>query len=328
MTGNEYMKTSLAGKILQYAEENKQFSMSDLYREFGGAYKRHSIRARVYEELKGTVIRTGKGSYVLAGAEIEAIVEHADSREHIFEIKKTNIYYDLVFLDPPYKTGGQRGGGANPRRNMADYNLIDPEEFGEILKGVESMLRSENSQVYFMMAGGKSSAVQAEKYIRMFDATVLKCNDVGSYTKLTSTGKVCNMAQYDMPPEIIMAFSPDGKIRDCTEDGSYKLDFALQRPLLARYGGYATAKPLDMLRQMVLQATQKGEWILDLFAGSGNMLEAALGAGRKAHLVEICANAIDKFILPKLHAFHEGNSMLRIQRPTLFDTINFTGSTY
>lgn len=318
------MKTTLASKILHYIEDHKQFTISDLYREFGDAYKHHSIRARVYDELKGTVIRTGKGSYILAGAEIEAIVEQADSREHIFEIKKANIFYDLVFLDIPYKTWGQRSGGNSPRRNMADYNLIDPDEFGEILKGVESLLRSEESQIYFMIAGGKSSAAQANKYIRMFDQTALQCNDIGSYTKLTSSGKVCNMGQYDMPPETIMAFSPDGKIRDCTEDDSYTLDFAMQRPLLARYGGYSTSKPVAMLRQMVAQATEKGQWVLDLFGGSGNMLEAALGIGRKAHVVEICSSAIENFIAPKLHAFHGARPMRQIQRPTLFEHFNFT----
>lgn len=322
------MKASLAEKILAFIKEHKQFTLSELYGEFGNSYKHHSIRARVYENLKGSVIRTGKGSYVLAGAEIEAIVEQADSREHVFEIKKANIFYDLVFLDIPYRTGGQRGGGANPRRNMADYSLIDPEEFGEILKEVEKLLRSEESQVYFMIAGGSSSAAQAQKYIRMFDKTALQQNDVGSYTKLTSTGKICNMGQHAMPPEIVMAFSADGKIRDCTEAQNYCLDFALERPKLARYGGYPTAKPVAMLKQMVAQATERGQWVLDLFAGSGNMLEAALGIGRKAHLVEICSNAIDKFILPKLHSFHEDSSVRRIQRPTLFDQFNFTGSPY
>lgn len=310
---------TLVRKIKRFIEEQKTFSLSDLYREFGDTYKKHSIRARVYENLRGSVIRTGKGSYIFAGAEIEAIVEQADSRKHVFEIKRANIFYDLVFLDIPYRTGGQRGGGANPKRNMADYSLIDPEEFGEIIKEVESMLRSEEGQVYFMIAGGKSSEAQANKYIRMFDQTALRCNDIGSYTKLTSTGKVCNMAQHDMPPEIIMAFSPDGKIRDCTEDGSYCLDFAMERPRLARYGGYPTAKPKAMLHQMVAQATEKKQWVLDLFAGSGSMLEAALGLGRKAHLVELCGNAIDNFILPKLKAFTGLESSQKIQRPTLFD---------
>lgn len=314
------MKISLAEKIQRYISKNKQFTISELYREFGNSYKKHSIRARVYDELKGTVIRTGKGSYILAGVEIEAIVEQADSREHIFEIKHANIFYDLIFLDIPYRTWGQRSGGSVPLRNMADYNLIEPEEFGEIIKAVEAVLRSEESQIYFMISGGKSSEVQAQKYIRMFDHTSLQCNDVGSYTKINgNNGKICNMGQYPMPPEIILAYSPDGKVRDCTEDSSYRLDFTLERPRLSRHGGYPTAKPIEMLKQMVAQATRKGEWVLDLFGGSGNMLEAAIPLGRKAHIVEICENAISNHILPKLSAFANGSVKGKILRPTLFD---------
>lgn len=321
------MKISLVEKIQRYISDNKQFTLSELYREFGDAYKKHSIRARVYDELKGTVIRTGKGSYVLAGVEIEAIVEQADSREHIFEIKKANIFYDLIFLDIPYKTWGQRSGGASPRRNMADYNLIDPAEFGEIIKAVESLLRSEESQVYFMIAGGKSSEVQAQKYIRMFEGTNLLCNDIGSYTKVNSNnGKVCNMGKYQMPPEAIFAFSADGKIRDCTNDQSYTLDFTAERPKLARYGGYPTAKPLEMLKKMVSQATHKGEWVLDLFGGSGNMMEAAISLGRKAHIVEICDKAINNHILPKLSTMANGSIKNKILRPSLFDHDTFCGS--
>lgn len=321
------MKISLAEKIHRYISNNNKFTLSDLYSEFGDTYKKHSIRARVYDELKGTVIRTGKGSYVLAGIEIEAIVEQADSREHIFEIKKANIFYDLVFLDIPYKTWGQRSGGNNPKRNMADYSLIDADEFGEIIKGVESVLRSEESQIYFMIAGGRSSSAQAQKYIRMFDSTNLRCNDIGSYTKVNSNnGKVCNMGKYQMPPEAIFAFSADGKIRDCTDDKSYTLDFTAERPKLARYGGYPTAKPLEILKKMVNQATHKSEWILDLFGGSGNMLEAAISLGRKAHIVEICDKAINKHILPKLSTMASGGIKNKILRPSLFDYESLGGA--
>lgn len=132
------MGISLATKILHYIEENKQFTMPDLYREFGDAYKKHSIRARVYENLKGSVIRTGKGSYIFAGAEIEAIVEQADSRKHVFEIKKANIFYDLAFLDIPYKMAGQRGGGAEI--TVEELAAIVEEELQ--LKAVGPLVRS------------------------------------------------------------------------------------------------------------------------------------------------------------------------------------------
>lgn len=306
---------SLATKIEKYIRENKQFTLQELYAEFGNSYQKHSIRARVYES-KQKIVRTGKGAYILAGAEIEAVIEQADSREQIFHISKANIFYDLVFLDIPYRTRGQRSGGSG-NRNMAEYDLIDPEEFKEILKGVENILRTEESQVYFMIAGGKSSITESYKYIRMFDETGLQLNGEGSYLKLNKDGSICNMAQHLMPAEIIQSYSFDGKQRDCTDDGSFTMDFALQRPKLARHGGYPTEKPLRLLEQIIKQATRAGERVIDLFAGSGVTLEAALGLGRKAHGVELSIEAIKGHILPRLEKFATGTNRLHFQ-PSLF----------
>ena len=291
---------SLASKIQTYIKTNPRFSLTDLYEQFGGNYQKHSIRARVYENTK--VIRVGRGSYVLAGAELEATIAHADSREYIFEIMKIATRYDLIFFDIPYSTKAQRSGG-NGNRNMATYDLISPDEFRNILLESQKMLRTEQSQIYFMISNGVSSKKEAQTYIDAFGDTSLKLNDTGSYTKLTSSGKVCNMGQYEMPPELILSFSHDGLIRDCTGDGSYTLDFKMERPKLARYGGFQTHKPLKMLQQMVGQATFLGEAVLDMFAGSGEMLSAALGLGRKVHVVEKSLQAIDNFILPRMEHY-------------------------
>lgn len=59
----------------------------------------------------------------------------------------------------------------------------------------------------------------------------------------------------------------------------------------------------EMLRQMIKQATKRGEAVLDLFGGSGVTLSAALELGRKAHIVEKCLSAIETFIAPRLEAF-------------------------
>ena len=288
--------TSLAEKIERYIAEKKQFTLADLYREFGDAYQKHSIRARVYES--GKVVRVGRGKYVLAGAEIEAIVEQGDAKE-LFQIKRANIYYDLIFLDPPYMTGGQRGGN----RHLAHFPTMGPEEFAEIVRECEKMLRTEESQIYFMIAGGKSSLSTANKYIRIFSETSLKLAGEGSYTKLTKSGKVCNMGKYPMPPEKLMVFSPNGKLREC--DDEVRLDFAFERPPLPKNSGYSTQKPLALLESIVKQATRAGEWVLDPFGGSGVTLEATLKNGRKAHIVELLESTVEKFILPKLQKFGE-----------------------
>jgi len=306
---------SLAKKIKKYIAENKHFTLQELYAEFGDNYKKHSIRARVYEAEKedATVIRTGRGSFALVGAEIEATIECVDSREKIFHIRNSNIFYDLVFLDIPYRTGGQKGGN----RNLATYDLISPEEFKTIIQQVENVLRTEESQVYFMIAGGSSSMRQSQKYINMFDSTSLKQNGAGGYTKLTKNGNVCNMGKYPMPPELILSYSPNGEVRNCIGD-DFTMDYSIQRPALPRSGGYPTEKPLELMQKIVAQSTLRGEKVLDLFAGSGVMLEAALSLGRKVDAYDFSMEAIMKHILPRMQKFSSNTNGLLAFQPSLF----------
>jgi len=66
MVANHYEETlSLAKKIERYIEEKKEFNLQELYDEFGANHAKETIRARVYESNK--IVRTGKGSYILAG---------------------------------------------------------------------------------------------------------------------------------------------------------------------------------------------------------------------------------------------------------------------
>ena len=307
---------SLASKIEKYIQEHKSFTMQELYSEFGNNYKKHSIRARVYENRKA--VRTSKGCYILAGAELEAIIEQADSREHIFEIKKMNIYYDMIFFDIPYNVGGVRGGN----RNLIDYPTITPMEFEKIISGAQKMLRTENSQVVFMIAGGKSSIKQSQQYINQFNRTALKLNSQGTYTKLTKSGKVCNMGKYAMPSELVLSFSHDGKARSGIENNNMNEDFRFQRPKLPKSGGYRTQKPLGFMQEIIKRTTKKGEILLDLFGGSGVSLEAALGLQRKVHLVELSSDTIENFIVPRMNMFESTEEHIRPQpkrQQSLFD---------
>lgn len=302
---------SLAKKIQKYINANKQFTLQELYAKFGDSYQEHTIRARVYETEKkeSHIIRTGRGSFALVGTEIEATIECADSRKEIFHIRNSNIFYDMVFLDIPYRTGGQRGGN----RNLAAYDLISPDEFKEIITQVEHILRTEDSQVYFMIAGGRSSMAQSQKYINMFDETSLIQNASGGYTKLTKDGNVCNMGKYPMPPELILSYSHSGNIRNCIGE-DFKMDYLIQRPALPRSGGYPTEKPLELMQKIVAQSTLPNERILDLFAGSGVMLEAALSLGRKVNTYDFSMEAIMKHILPRMQKFSaNSNSPLKFQ---------------
>ncbi len=57
--------------------------------------------------------------------------------------------------------------------------------------------------------------------------------------------------------------------------------------------GYATQKPLGVLRRIVAASSAPGDWVLDFFAGSGTTGAAARELGRRFVLVDASADAIE-----------------------------------
>lgn len=280
---------SLIERIKNYMKlKDNSVYLKELYDTFPDQ-KETTIRGRINESVGSKVIRVGRGQYMLISDEVEAIVEQTDSRIAIPNILASLIYYDTVFLDIPYFSGGQKGGN----RNLSNYNLIYPEEFQMMILNIQKMLRSEDSQIYFMMAGGKSSKKDALKYIKAFDETQLQLAGQGTYTKLTSKGTVCNMGKYQMPPEDIFVYSFNGKLLKPNET---QLDFALPRPPLPRSGGYPTQKPFEMLKQIIKQSTNIRDIVLDLFGGSGATLDAALNQKRRCHIFDVADEAINRMV--------------------------------
>lgn len=301
---------SLGQKIETFIATGREFTLAELYAEFGKDYKKPSIRARIYESDK--VITTSRGKYILAGVDIECIVEEVDTKKHIFKLTESKLKYDMIFLDIPYKLNGQIGGN----RALVDYDTISPTEFKDILVEVEKLLKDDDSQVYFMIAGGKTSIKGATKYINMFSHTGLKLVNKGSYTKLTKSGKVCNIGKFDLPPELIFVYSKSGRER-FDEVINESMEYRYQRPSLPKAGGYRTEKPLALLKKLIERSTRIGEKVLDLFAGSGVTLEAALSLGRRVHGLEISPKAIEGHILPRISLLTQQNTIGT--QTTLFD---------
>lgn len=275
-------------------KKNHDVTLQEIYHHFKQE-KQSTIRGRLneYVSVPREIIRTGKGRYMLVGAEVSAIIETSDVNESLNRIIEADIKYDLIFLDIPYNLAGQKGGN----RNLANYNLIEPSEFNEILPKIESLLKDQNSQLYFMIASGKSSIKKANEYINCFNNTGLNLAAQGSYIKTFSNGNICNMGKHEMPPELIQVYSRSGNL---FKPSKTKLDFKLVRPPLPKQGGYPTQKPLKMMKQIIRQATNIRGLVLDLFGGSGVTLEASIKLSRKCHIFDISENSVENFILKKI----------------------------
>ncbi|MGB0989274.1 MAG: DNA methyltransferase [Halarcobacter sp.] len=283
MSANE---TTLLNRIINYMSISgkNQLHLNDFYKRFNDI-KPSTIRGRINEAVGTKLMRINRGTYVLISQDAKALIEEGNTLYLIPQIIKACLYYDMLFLDIPYSTGGQKSGN----RSIIDYNLITPEQFEKIIVEIQKMLKTEDSQLYFMMAGGKSSARDAMKYFDKFKKTSLIDTAQGSFTKLTKNGKQANMGKYPMPPEKIHIFTHSGKIVNQEE---LELDFRLERAPLPKQGGYPTAKPLELLKRIVKQSTKKGDLVGDFFAGSGITLEACLQLERACHVIDIADESI------------------------------------
>lgn len=290
------MKNFLIDKICNVLKkaEKREMTLTQIYEKLPEE-KQHSIRGRINESVKidDKIIRTGKGKYMLIGIDIEAFIQESDVKVFLPQIMIQQVRFKMAILDFPYNLGGQKGGN----RNLSNYGMIEPEEAQEIVKQIESMLQDEYSQIYFMIAGGKSSIRKAQKYMECFDNTSLKLAGEGSYLKLNKNGSVCNMGKYPMPKEIIQVYSPSGEL---LKPEQTILDFKEVRPPLPRSGGYPTQKPYNMIKQMISQGSFYKDKVLDLFAGSGVGVDAGLDLGRIMYTCDNNPLSIQKFLLPIL----------------------------
>lgn len=77
--------------------------------------------------------------------------------------------------------------------------------------------------------------------------------------------------------------------------------------------GYATQKPVGIIRRMVQASTNEGDWVLDFFGGSGTTGAAARELGRRWVLVDSNPEAIS--VMEKRLATTENVPAVAVMRP-------------
>jgi hypothetical protein len=274
---------SLRQQILQLFTDNEPVSIHTLYNRFPDQ-KQTTLRGRLYECLGKSVTRIGKGLYISS----TAIVETGDARVLIDNLVHDGDKFDFIFLDIPYKAAGQKGGN----KNLFNLDTISPEDFTELLPKCESLLRTEDSFICFMFTAGKTSAPAFKKYYKAFSHTNLKLAGQGSYEKLWKNGNPMNMGKYKMPDEFILLFNKSGNF------DKWK-DLSLRFSLSPNFD-YPTAKPYPMIHSLVNTFTNKFQWILDLFVGSGVIVDVCRDLKRFCHVIDSSEESIENFVLPKL----------------------------
>ena len=233
----------------------------------------------------GELTRVSAGVYTLKtkSGKTVAIVQGADARTEIKRLVEEGAKFDMIFLDPPYKIpkGGKKG--TKTARDIARYEKIPPQEFGDFVKDVVKLLRNDNSPVLFMFSMGisKQTVDNLKKYTKaLVDAGLINTGVAAETGKLAPIkGTILGYRGKPMK-EMVYYYTRSGKTRQDL-DVKFEKEYYFKKDTR-----FPSAKPVALLEAIIEASTKAGEIILDPFAGSGSTARAAVRKGRSVVTIE------------------------------------------
>jgi site-specific DNA-methyltransferase (adenine-specific) len=240
--------------------------------------------------------------------------------------------FQLVYLDPPFNTGraqrrtttrsvrdadGDRVGFAGNRyRTMRERVLAYDDSFGDYLGFLEPRLvdthrvLAPTGTLYLHLDYREvhyARLVLDEIFGRhCFLNEIIWAYDYGGRGKRRWPAKHDNILVYVKDPERYWFDSEEVEREPYMAPGLVTAEKAARgklptdvwwhtivSPTGNEKTGYPTQKPEGVMRRIVAASSQPGDWVLDLFAGSGTTGKAARDLGRRFVLVDRSTDAID-----------------------------------
>lgn len=290
---------TLAEKIFDCFKQKESFTLSEAYQMNCG--KPHeTIRARIYENLGIRFERIAKGIYKTLDSEETCILLEGDGRD-LFMLEDNSI--DCIFTDHPWLDLKSNKGGtrAFAEYDCFKYTLEDFREKARVLKDgcfLVEILPAENENNYEYLYQIKQYAKEAGfiYYSKVPWKKGSFVSNTGRKAKNTqdvmifSKGKARNM-RYDKKKSHITG-------TDCYMSGCKGMLPAMfdVQPVSKTKKIHQSELPLSLCEQILEFVTYEGEVVLDSFAGSGVIGEAALNIKRSCILIEILRENIEKII--------------------------------
>lgn len=289
---------SLADKLFACFKSEDSFTLNDAYK-INPEKPHETIRARIYDNLGVRFERIAKGVYKTIDTGNEACVVIEGNGRDLSVINDESI--DCIFADHPWLDKKSNKGG---NRNFADYesfeySLEDFKEKARVLKPgcfLVEILPAENENNYEYLYQIKQYAKEAG-FVYYSKVSWKKGNFV------SNTGRKAKNTQD------VMIFSK-GKARNMRFDKK-KSDLAGTACYMSGCNGMLPAMfdvtpvpkkdrihqselPVSLCEQILEFVTYEGEVVLDAYAGSGSVGEAALNLKRSCILIELCKENIQK----------------------------------
>ena len=208
---------------------------------------------------------------------------------------------DMIFADPPYNLSN--GGFSIHAGKMVSVNKGDwdkskgfKDDYDFHFRWLEAAKRVLKPGGTLWVSGTYHSIYQCGHALQALEYHIL--NDVSWFKPNAAPNLSCRF--FTASHETLIWARKDKKAKhtfnyDSMKDGDWNGDqlkkpglqmrsvwsIGTPRPDEKKYGKHPTQKPLELLRRIVLASTNKGDIILDPFAGSSTTGIAAIAHGRK-----------------------------------------------
>lgn len=290
-------KTVLADTIYQTFADVASFSLCEAYESI--SEKPHeTVRARIYEKLGVKFERLAKGIYRTIDSDEVCVVMEGDGRD-LSMLPDNSI--DCILTDHPWLDSKSNKGGSRSFSDYAcfRYTLEDFVEKARVLKDgcfLVEILPSENENNY--------------EYLYQIKQYAKKCGLL-YYSKVPwKKGTfVSNTGRKSKNTQDVMIFSK-GKPRSMRIDrkktnqtgelcymsgcnGMLPAMFDVQ-PVSREARRHQSELPVSLCEQIIEFVTYQGEILLDSFAGSGAVGEAALNKHRNCVLIELLHENVER----------------------------------
>lgn len=199
---------------------------------------------------------------------------------------------DLCFTDPPYGIAYNGGGGwsngapdgdnREMRSNIDNDELIGPELYSFLMKALGNMKDKlkEGGAMYVCSADSLLGFpfVQAVKDLGLW-------RERGGELIWVKQRSQFGRTDYQYQHERILYGWKEGGSHWFTPDRSKTTTLFFKRP--TKSDAHPTMKPVDLVQELIMNSSKRGEVIIDGFGGSGTTLIACATVGRSARLIEL-----------------------------------------
>ena len=194
---------------------------------------------------------------------------------------------DLAFTDPPYNVN-YRGRKGKNRRAIANDDLFE-DNYKQFV--MEIMLAHQ----FALKRGASFYIFYASIYHQAFEEALrINCFDIRSQIVWVKNHFVLSFSRYKMQHEL-MLYCHHKNERDAWY-GDKKQTSVWQFPKPGVSKWHPTMKPVALIERAIINSSQVGEIVVDLFGGSGSTLIACEQQDRKARLMEIDPFYVDATI--------------------------------